>query len=398
MPAPTSQAPAEVRASGRPATSLGVLPELASAGVRVHQGRCVEVRNRHASCHRCADACASGAIAFEDGRLRVNPDLCISCGTCATVCPTCALEAADPTDDEFVRACRAAAAACGGRVVIGCAHMLVDVADAYDPDHVACVGCLGLGDVTLACGDCDACEHVRGREVADEVTACAQTLVDAWGGSLSVTFARELPAECLVRADVPHEPVFDVRRAGVMARPDEPAGVGGPAADAPVTPEGEADGDAARPQKVGRDGTLPHFVPTRRGRLLASLGEMGPAPEQSVETRLWASVFIDPELCGSCRMCAVFCPTGALRKFDDRVTATFGVEHLAGLCVGCRCCEDVCPHHAVTVLPEVFPSDLSDDHAERFEMRPRDVEPGRTDALEKRMRGLLSGSRFVNYA
>ena len=109
-------------------------------------------------------------------------------------------------------------------------------------------------------------------------------------------------------------------------------------------------------------------------------------------------MFIDTERCGSCRLCAVFCPTGALRKFDDRRTATFGVEHEPGKCVKCHCCEDVCPERAITIVDEVYPSDLSSGHTERFEMRPRDIEPGRPDAVVKRMRNLLSASQYVNFA
>lgn len=38
------------------------------------------------------------------------------------------------------------------------------------------------------------------------------------------------------------------------------------------------------------------------------------APE--IDTRLFGSVHVDAEACSSCGMCAVFCPTGALKKSD----------------------------------------------------------------------------------
>ncbi|MBS5450715.1 MAG: 4Fe-4S binding protein [Coriobacteriia bacterium] len=414
--------PAIETAAPRVRTSLGVLEALTGPGITVHQGRCVEVRNRHTTCRLCADACTSGAISFDGGCLAVDASRCIACGTCATVCPTCAIESTDPTDDELLAGCVAAAQANEGRATIACARTLVDVSDRYDPDRVACVTCLGRVDesllaglaaagvagVTLVGAGCDACEHARGREVCDEVVASADALLRTWGRELPVSFAEELPADALLAEDACGAGVFDPRRAGVMRRA-RAAELGVRAAMAEREPAADeasqaADASAEKPVpasavlKVGRDGTLPHHVPTRRGRLLEALAGIGEPAEEPVATRLWASVFIDTERCGSCRLCAVFCPTGALRKFDDRRTATFGVEHEPGKCVKCHCCEDVCPERAITIVDEVYPSDLSSGHTERFEMRPRDIEPGRPDAVVKRMRNLLSASQYVNFA
>ena len=429
MTAPAIEPVAPSAPRPRARTSLGVLEALAGPGITVHQGRCVEVRNRNTTCQLCASACTSGAISFDDGCLNVEAARCIACGTCATVCPTCAIESTDPTDEELLDACVAAARANGGRATIACARTLVDVSERYDAERVACVTCLGRVDesllaglaaagvtgMTLVAAGCDACEHVRGREVCAEVVASAATLLGAWGRGLPVTFADELPADALLPEGERGEGVFDPRRAGVMRRAraaelgaraatnERAAGAGGPAvqdvadaADVPAEPPASVPASAVL--KVGRDGTLPHHIPTRRGRLLEALASIGEPVDEPVATRLWASVFIDTERCGSCRLCAVFCPTGALRKFDDRRTATFGVEHEPGKCVKCRCCEDVCPERAITIVDEVYPSDLASGHVERFEMRPRDIEPGRPDALVKRMRNVLSTSQYVNFA
>lgn len=109
--------------------------------------------------------------------------------------------------------------------------------------------------------------------------------------------------------------------------------------------------------RVTKDGTLPHFVPDRREALLDNLAQLGQPVLPSVATRLWGCVVIDGRACSSCRMCATFCPTGAIRKFDND-DGTLGVYHYPGECVKCGSCRDVCPENAIELLDEVRPAYL----------------------------------------
>ena len=84
---------------------LGLLEKLQSADITVHQNRCAVVRNRNATCMKCAEVCTSGCISYNDNELIISPEKCIGCGTCATVCPTCALEAHRPNDAELLHRC-----------------------------------------------------------------------------------------------------------------------------------------------------------------------------------------------------------------------------------------------------------------------------------------------------
>ena len=80
----------------------------------------------------------------------------------------------------------------------------------------------------------------------------------------------------------------------------------------PAPEESQADSREPQFAHVQADGTLPHFVPERRLRLFNSLKALGTPAAPTVTTRLWGQITIDTELCRSCRMCTVFCPTGAL--------------------------------------------------------------------------------------
>ena len=53
---------------------LGLFEKLESQSLAVQPSRCVVVRNRNASCRRCAEACPTGAILVEGNDLAVAPN------------------------------------------------------------------------------------------------------------------------------------------------------------------------------------------------------------------------------------------------------------------------------------------------------------------------------------
>ena len=130
-------------------TMLGLIGKLESPYITVHQERCALVRNRHADCLRCAESCASGCISYDGEALSVSPEKCIGCGTCATVCPTCALEAHHPGDAALVAAAHTSRTANAGAALIGCGALLERARGRYDEERVVRVECLGRVDESL---------------------------------------------------------------------------------------------------------------------------------------------------------------------------------------------------------------------------------------------------------
>lgn len=367
---------------------LGLFEKLESQSLAVQPSRCVVVRNRNASCRRCAEACPTGVIRVEGNDLAVAPEHCVGCGTCATVCPTAALESKKPDDKELLRAAVAAMQANDGAAVIMDAAMQAVAEGKYDPAKVVVVKSLGRVDesliAVLAAGGATSIVLVAGpvedASAASDRTAqlvcdTAALLLETWGSDVSVKLTSKLPRS--VRRTEPAE--FDTGRRGFFSSVRDEA-----RAAAAITAEhvvreklGAEEPEEPKFAKVAEDGTLPHFLPERRGRLLLALSNLGSPEDVMIDTRLFGHVIIDGEKCTSCQMCATFCPTEAIRKFGDAATAAetgkpFGIDHYTGRCVQCHCCEDICPTGALTLSTDVFATDVTKrGRSERIPMKPR---------------------------
>ena len=254
-----------------------------SGAIRVHRERCAKVRNRNVDCLKCAAACTSGCISLEDGELVIDASKCVGCGTCATVCPTCALESLNPSDAELKAACLRAVR--GDEVVIACSQMEAALGDLLVPGAAAFVVCAGrvdesllaglaaegVGRVTVLCGDCDHCAQRHGRDTAELVAETARQVLATWGDDLEVVVTDVPPASILAEgadeaaAETVRVAYFAQVRSCPPLREAEGVRVGSSAGqDAPKHP--------AHSLHVMKDGTLPHFIPDRRERLIGCVG------------------------------------------------------------------------------------------------------------------------------
>ena len=272
-----------------------------------------------------------GALAFRDGVLVVNEALCVGCGTCATVCPTCAIEARHPADAQLLAAARHALDGVvdeSAMVTFACHRAIAEAPGACAAAGAIELVCLsrmeeslvmslfadGAQRVRLLHGECAGCPRENGFASIELVRQTMEKLIEAWG------------LTC----------VYDVEQ--VAAEQDSAAGCAG--LPQVVAVDGEQPlraRPAVRPAHVQADGTLPHFVPLRRHALLDALADLGGKPATvELDTRLWGHITIDMGKCRSCKMCAVFCPTGALQKYVAKVaTAAWNIT-LPNACIaGC---------------------------------------------------------------
>lgn len=378
-----------------------IFNQMDSAAVTVRQERCAKVRNRNVSCLKCADACTSGCISLVDGELVVDVARCVGCGTCATVCPTCTLESRNPSDTQLLDSCIRALR--NGEAIIMCEQLRRAAAGLIDENRTVFVVCLGrieeslivelvvrgASRIHLACGDCSRCAQVQGLNCASLVVDTANTLLESWGSNAHVFIEQGIPTDLVATAD------------GAVVLNDAVAtyfsdGCGNDTVIAPMTAftDSGVPPRATRPlPHVMKDGTLPHFLPDRRERLLDGLTALGKPITSSLSVRLWGSVVINNQKCSSCRMCAIFCPTGALRKFDKE-NDIFGVDHYPADCVKCGSCRDICPEDAIVILDDVKTAELINGASHRYSMRSRPVELGNAQQILNAMRHHMNASIF----
>ena len=373
---------------------IGAFSAMNQQAISVHQERCAKVRNRNVECLKCAAACTSGCISLQDGQLVINAAKCVGCGTCATVCPTCALEANNPNDEQLLLTCLKAQR--DGSVVIACGLALKAAAGLVDETRVASVICAGrideslivrlvqagAQDVRVVCGQCDKCAQRLGRQTVDAVMASANDLLETWGNQARASVSSSFPTDALYGGVSEEACRYAQEFFFKQEQCNEPL---------PWADNADAPADDFVLPHVMRDRTLPHFLPDRRERLLDALCDLGDPVKQRLSSRLWGMIVIDGLKCVSCRMCATFCPTGAIVKFDEE-DGTFGVRHFPADCVKCRSCQDICPADAILIMDEVPTSYLTDAQCHRYVMKERPTTLNNAHQILSHMQHQLAGN------
>lgn len=354
-----------------------VAEALESKAVFLAPDRCTVVRNRHSSCRKCTDACPTDAVGAKDNVLALDSGLCVSCGACTTVCPTEALIPLVPLDEDLAASVADAVVASGGRAVFACARIASKRKG--DPTKFAEVPCLarmeesvllelaarGVEDILLVDGTCATCKFRACVPGIDATVASANQLLAAQGSPIRVERASAFPDDVLLEDA---RSLLGASRRGFFSQAKGTAlDAAGKTVEVAFKKTGMANVPSLRDRlRMSDAGTLPQFNPVRRMHVLDAMDGLGPSVAPEIDTRLFGSVHVDAEACSSCGMCAVFCPTGALKKSDlvpEEGEGSF-LEFSAADCVQCNLCADACLKDCLTVSP-IVPTD------ELFDFEPR---------------------------
>ena len=330
-------------------------------GVSVDTTLCVKARNRNATCQRCIDACDRGCITWGSEGLSVDSENCNDCGACASACPSGALASRWRSDAQVYASCLQVAGQCEGDAVVACNVMLERAGRLVDQRKVAGVPCLErlsaelltaiavfshASRIVLVHGACEECARRTGAEAACRTVERVRSLLACWEYDVRLKVSGKFPG----KVRMTDEEGFDPSRRAFFAEVRDAARDAASASVRVATKdmfEGDEEPAPSKPH-VNRFGVLPPGTSGKREYLLAAVDSLGVPTCDLVDSPLWARVEIDTEQCVACRMCATFCPTGALFKFHTK-KGLVGVKQNVRMCVNCGCCSDICPAQALTL-------------------------------------------------
>ena len=390
-------------------SAINIANAISSKDFNVRARQCVRVCNRNASCSTCIDVCPAHCISCTNNELEVNWDECVGCGACIAACPVEVFSFTGQNDTQLVEDALVSAKASNGAVTIVCQAMYSRAKELVDSSKILVVPCLGRIDETMlvriaGCGidsialvhfDCESCFNKTSGCRAEVVANNAKELLKAWGNPCKVQFRGKLPTA--VRRNAQEE--FDEdKRAFFKNIKEESKQVASIVATTAIT-DAISNGEDVKeePYHVLEDGTLPKANTVRREQLLTALDAMLDNGEQLQEGILHSGIFyrvsIDRDTCKSCRMCANFCPVGALRKFQTS-DSKLGVIHTPAICVGCKCCQDICPSKSLKLFAVAKTNDVIERKTYAYYMNKPPVEFNRPDTMFNTVRNLIDSDQI----
>jgi ferredoxin len=311
---------------------------------------CAHSRNEQAGCTACIDVCSAEAITSDKTRnqVKVNPNLCVGCGTCTTVCPTGAMTYAYPRANEQalkLKTLLATYAKAGGRNAVVLLHSqergeeLVEelgraaqlkVAQGVPANvipfalwHTASVGielwlsaiAYGASQVAVLMTSEEAPQY---RDAVREQMAIAQAIVNGLG--YAGTHFSVIEADGVEDADQ-HLQLLAVREAQCVTD----------RASFAVPAEKRTALELAVDHLAGCAPSVPDTITLPMG-----------APFGTVE--------VDKDKCTLCMSCVGACPSSALQDNPAAPQLRFIEKN----CVQCGLCVKTCPEDAIGLVPRLL--------------------------------------------
>ena len=332
------------------------------------QKLCAHSRNEKTGCSACIDICSASAISSEKERqqIKVNPNLCVGCGTCTTVCPSGALTYAYPrvTDQgPRLKTLLSTYARAGGKQAALLLHsqeagarLLNDLGRAarIDPDtrglparvipvslwHTASVG-MDLWLSAIAYGASQVWVLMTEEEAPQyrEALRAQMDVAQAILGGLGYTGE--------------HFRILEARDARDLAALDAALQV------APAQGVAQAAGFAAQADKRATlELALDHLVAQATAKPEAIALPAAGSP--------LGALTIDKNACTLCLSCVSACPAGALQDNPQAPQLRFVEKN----CVQCGLCVKTCPEKALALQPRLLLTPQRKEATVLNEMQP----------------------------
>lgn len=313
------------------------------AYLEVYPAQCLRLRHKKSSCRLCLENCPTGAISFDES-LEVDNSLCPGCGICVNVCPTDVFGLRDLPHELLLARVR------GERVVeFPCSSLPPGESGLRVPclgylDEAVLVGAIagGAQTIKLNISQCKKCNTALGLRVALRSLRRANRILALFGIPKKISATAKKPSG----GYSPVESELSSRREFFSYFKKQTQSLVASVIDS-------TNSEKSPRTKV----TLEPILPKKRSLLLEYLKTLGPpVTDQAKADELpFAQVEIG-DRCDGCGMCVTFCPTGALRSYDQEDKRV--IDFSLGYCLACNLCSDICPLGAITFSTYINPYDL----------------------------------------
>jgi ferredoxin len=336
------------------------------------QKLCAHSRNEKTGCHACIDVCSASAISSDSHsqRIKVNPNLCIGCGTCTTVCPSGALTYAYPRAPEQgvkLKTLLATYARCGGKNAAlllhsqeGGARQLGDLGRAAQLDRASHGGTQGVPARVLPVG----LWHTSSIGLEVWLAAVAYGASQVWvlmTDEEAPQYHEALRSQMAVAQAIltglgyqgEHFRLLHARDARDLAALDR-------------------DLQAMPAQCVSRSASFAVQSDKRATLELALDHLIAHAPVKPEVIALPAigsplgALVINKDTCTLCLSCVSACPANALQDNPLSLQLKFIEKN----CVQCGLCVKTCPEQALALVPRLSLSPLRKEAVVMNEMKP----------------------------
>lgn len=357
-----------------------ILLTLQAPSLNINPALCSRLRHKNSKCALCSDKCPTHAIEWTDSddylnSLKICPDKCNSCGICANVCPNGVFEALKPSDEDILVDIKRLLDM-QKEIVFECT-MLKGANTQDDQSSSIKVPCLarlneavligafalGAKSVWLINGSCQGCEYESSLAIAENTVKNAQEILRLLGFPEVILFSKnklktESAGEKAEKAAGPSRREFFKS----MVKETQKTG----ALLATNIIDSYKKQYAEKPKKQHTE--LPTLLPSKRGLLLSCMKRLGNLTEEASEARspLFCHFKINKK-CSGCQMCAFFCPTGALTKFNEE--GKTGVRFKMSDCTACGLCQEICYREAIQLSNCVDLHKVLDKYTEEITMR-----------------------------
>jgi len=307
---------------------------------------CAHSRSAKAGCSNCIDTCSTGAISADGDYVKVEPQLCMGCGGCATVCPSGAMTHVYPRVSDLGRRLKTLLGTYRGAGGKDACILFHNAGTSRD-----LIAKLGRRAQPGKSGGLPA------RVIPLEVHSVAAIGMDTLLGALAYGASQVVLLACAHEADE-YGPAVEkqMRHAQAIVSALGYAGTHLKLLATEDAVELEREVWALAPARTVAEPAAFNLSQEKRTSLefaIEHLARFAPAPQEVIALEQgapWGRVEVNRATCTLCMACVGACPASALVDGRDQPLLKFIERN----CVQCGLCVNTCPEKAVTLAPRLL--------------------------------------------